>query len=157
MKNCSNTRTIDEIRVLFQQIVQFRADDRTKTTKKTLSEVCDTKSVKPREQRTISDSDEGMRIRIPAVPSVLSTCKIISIQYSLQIECFPSGLSLSLDATIPLIIGSIPIRQQSQNIQPKGDQFGAPVPAFVLEQYPDLRKKIFSQTFFLFLWTVIIM
>jgi len=164
VNNESTSRKIKDIRVLFKQTVTFRANRRDgfvsvgvpmhnqKVQSKTLCEVRDEKDVEPNEHRTISTMEPGaeaMIIRVPPVPPMLATCGIISINYHLEFVCNPSGLSTDLTTTFPLVIGSIPLRQQFQYIQPAPPspiavQPSAP-PVPMSDQYPDLPPPSYEE------------
>lgn len=178
VENNTSGRKIKDIRVLLKQSVIFRANRRQiasfggfggqmhkqRIASKTLCEVRDEKILESGESRIISTLEPGsepMIIRIPPVPPALATCGIISINYYLEFVCNPSGISTDLTTQIPIVIGSIPLRQQFQYIHPAPNQpspFGIqPSPSGVQpsappfptsEQYPDLRKIIWKKNSF---------
>lgn len=141
VKNCSSSRSIDRIVLKFMQYIRFQGKRSATASFKTLHEIRCGKFVRPGEQRTINSDEE--RIRVPELcglmlPSTLPLSAIITIEYFLSVVCCSSGLFASnLLITIPLVIGSIPIGQQSQDTQPAqpaaGDQFVAPVLAIKSE------------------------
>jgi hypothetical protein len=53
---------------------------------------------------------------VPPVASTSNgTCKIIDISYLLNLNFDASGISVSTDMRIPLVIGTIPMRDQNQS------------------------------------------
>jgi hypothetical protein len=51
----------------------------------------------------------------PVVSSSNGLCKIIQINYYLNLNFNPSGLSMSTDLQIPVVIGTIPLKDQTQS------------------------------------------
>jgi hypothetical protein len=52
----------------------------------------------------------------PLPPSNLIHCNIIDIWYSVELSVDPSGIGFDLDVPINITIGTIPLRQQYQQI-----------------------------------------
>ena len=70
-------------------------------------------------------------IIIPAVCSSSNgTCRIIQVNYCILFNFNPSGLSISKDLEIPITIGTIPIRNQSNNMQQGQTMPSLPQPAY---------------------------
>ncbi len=63
---------------------------------------------------------------IPPVASTSNgTCKIIDISYLLNLSFDASGLSVSTDLRIPIVIGTIPMRDPNQQAQNNENQLSA--------------------------------
>jgi hypothetical protein len=51
----------------------------------------------------------------PVCPSLNFLCRIIDVNYSVNIELDASGCASSLDVKVPILIGTIPLRQANNN------------------------------------------
>ena len=102
--NCTKAR-------LFQDVV-FRATNGTKSSTRILQEVR-RGPIKTGE----TDVWNGQPLSIPAVPpSGLGGCRIIDVSYRLEFLVDPSGIGFNLVVSIPITIGTIPLRSYFQQI-----------------------------------------
>ena len=60
-----------------------------------------------------SDNWHAVQVDIPPLPTTISTCRVLALHYMMQVEIVvPRGLDLK--TYLPIVIGSIPLRESSQ-------------------------------------------
>lgn len=74
----------------------------------------------------------NVALLIPALPpSHLIYCNIIDIFYTVELSVDPSGIGFDLDVPVNITIGTIPLRQQYQQLtQPHMNDAGPPPPSY---------------------------
>ena len=67
-----------------------------------------------------SDYWDGVNMRVPAVPptNLAGRCGIMDVQYTLEFHVDPSGPAFDLVVRLPIIIGTIPLRQYINTFAP---------------------------------------
>ena len=109
-----SSREIKEMSVNIIQRIYFHSTCKTKTCVRNMAQVKYPKRI-PEKTREVW----SLGIIIPPVcASSNGTCKIIHVTYIILFNFDPSGLAVSKDLGIPLTIGTIPLRNQSNNMQP---------------------------------------
>jgi len=93
------------------ETVKYRACGRSKVERRIVAEII-RGSIAPGS----SDYWEGVTMRIPSVPPthLAGSCSIMDVQYTLDFHVDPSGPSFDLVVSIPIIIGTIPLREYMQ-------------------------------------------
>jgi len=75
-----------------------------------------------------SDIWNKATIGVPALPptNLGGSCGIIQVQYTLEMNVHPSGSGFSLSTKLPITVGTIPLREFIQYIQPSPSTQGYP-------------------------------
>ncbi|XP_042871044.1 arrestin domain-containing protein 3-like isoform X2 [Penaeus japonicus] len=113
---CSNKTNdvVDYTEANIHQIVKYRAQGKTKSIDRKVAEI-------KRPAIAAGDDDiwSGVALLIPALPpSKLIFCNNIDIYYTFKFKVSPSGCHSNLDYKVPLIIGSIPLREHFPMFRP---------------------------------------
>ena len=111
IENLSNKQMHCTKALLFQDVV-FRATNGTKSSTRILQEVR-----KGPIDSGKSDSWDGQPLSIPPVPPTgLGGCRIMDVSYRLEFRVDPSGIGFDLVVSIPITVGTIPLRVYYQQI-----------------------------------------
>merc|ERR1712059_63904 len=110
------------------------------------------------------DNWESVQIRVPALPptELGRGCFIISVQYFLDFHVDPTGIGFDLIVSIPITIGTIPLRQTFQFLAPPPTNYVTSVhtdpslespwqptaPPHGFTAYPDLPLPTYAESVF---------
>ena len=104
---------LNSISVYLQQNTTLHATSKSRTWSRNVAMV-EFKSVKA---NSCEDWNNGYVIIPPVVASSNNTCRIITVTYYLMLFANPSGVSLSFNAAVPVVIGTIPLKTGDQGAQ----------------------------------------
>ena len=107
----------------FVQTIVFQATTKSKTCTRNILQIKSPNKTGPR-------SFETWNGECP-VPAVVATsngsCRIINVRYDLVLNVNPSGLTMSTNLNIPIVVGTIPLLEPAQN---GGIGFEPPPPSY---------------------------
>lgn len=114
VENLSNRRMKSSSLKLYE-IVTFKATQKNKTTCRTVA-----KLKRGEIQPGASDFWENVNMRIPSIPptSLAGNCTIMNVRYTLEFAVEPSGPAFDLKVSIPIVIGTIPLREYMDTFLP---------------------------------------
>jgi hypothetical protein len=111
LDNKSN-RTIDEMTVNLKQNIRFYATTKSKSCIRNVGAIRFPRKIPSRFQDTWNDS-------VLVIPPVCSTsngtCGIIEVSYSIVFNFDTSGIAISKDLVIPIVVGTIPLKLSENN------------------------------------------
>ena len=108
-----SSREIADMSINIIQRIFFHATAKTKICVRNVAHIKYPKRIPEKAREVWSQG-----IIIPAVcASSNGTCRIIQVNYCVLFNFNPSGIAASKDLEIPLTIGTIPLRSQSNNMQ----------------------------------------
>ncbi|CAF0761104.1 unnamed protein product [Brachionus calyciflorus] len=111
--NNKSNRLISRMSVSLIQKIKFKANYRTKLSYRTIENFRFPSSV---QERSIVKWDNSVLIIPPICPTSDGRCKIIDVSYLVLFDFCASGLSLTKEMLIPIVIGTIPLRPQVERI-----------------------------------------
>lgn len=141
-------RHIDKTKAVLLAIVTYKAHSQNMRDVKVISEASQG-AIPPGE----SDVWNAVPLRVPAVPpSGLTGCNIIDVHYEVNFIVDPSGPAFDLLVTLPIVVGTIPLRDffnvyQTQPPRYKESLVYTPT-APPLLQYPDLPPPSYAESAF---------
>jgi hypothetical protein len=109
--NKSN-KEIKEMKVTLRQNIRFHATNKTKNTYRDVNVL---KYPNKIPQRTIEHWNNVSLPIPPIVSSSNGTCRIISVSYTIVLNFDASGVAISKDVPIPIVVGTIPIYDSNLN------------------------------------------
>lgn len=123
VENDSNMR-LNAVKFEFRKNVLFQTT-RPRTQKRISNVIlaqASTESIEPREYRTFQ-----RQIAIPrALPPNITNCKIIKLDYVLQVEVLVSGPHRKLMGTIPITLGTVPLIEKNRRASTERQSSVAP-------------------------------
>ncbi|ODM93086.1 Arrestin domain-containing protein 3 [Orchesella cincta] len=100
------------MKVTLMQVVKFHAEGNSKTIIRPIRQL-QGPEVEPGESEIWVEK----MLKIPPIPPTrLATCRIIDVQYNLKLELALPNISLNLKDEVPIIIGTIPLRNTFANL-----------------------------------------
>jgi hypothetical protein len=127
---------------LIQQI-RFHATQKTKVCKRIIAILQCPRKLDPQEIYEWTNRETSLIIP-PIASTSNGTCKIIDISYLLDLTFAASGLSIATNMKIPIVIGTIPMRDPDQQAQNNENQLSAQFKylASIFESTPDSGEEI---------------
>lgn len=124
---CSNktNSVVNYTEANIHQIIKFHAQGKTKTIDRKVAQI---------KKEAIPEGDDYIWSEVglvvpPLPPSKLQFCNNIEIDYKFKFKVCPSGCHGNLDHEVPLIIGSIPLRENFTLFQPAAPFQPLPLPS----------------------------
>ncbi|CAG7831707.1 unnamed protein product [Allacma fusca] len=129
----NSSRNVTGVTLAFVQTSTYYAKGKSKVATKNLSEV-----KRPGVEPGDTDIWRGDILQIPSVPPTkLGNCHLIDVQYQLNLEMAISGPALNLKGSLPIIVGTIPFRNNFLELMPQNNGTFAPS-APPVAAYPDM-------------------
>lgn len=124
--NKSN-REVKEMTVNLIQVIKFHATRKSRTCTRNVASIQFPKRIA---ERSMEKWDNSVLVIPPVCSSSNMTCRIIEVSYMVTFNFDASGVAVSTDITIPIVIGTIPMAIQANQMQPQlpftyeADMFG---------------------------------
>ncbi|CAF0904985.1 unnamed protein product [Brachionus calyciflorus] len=104
-----SSREIKEMSVNLIQVMRFHATRKTRTCVRNVAQIKFPKHV---DERTVETWQNSVLVIPPVCSSSNGTCRIIEVGYKVVFNFDASGIAVSKDLDIPIVIGTIPLSLQ---------------------------------------------
>lgn len=111
--NNRTSRVISRMNVSLVQKIKFRANYRTKISYRSIENFRFPSTV---QEKSIVKWNNSVLIIPPVCSTSNGKCKIIDVNYLVLFDFCASGISLSKEMMIPIVIGTAPLKPQTKNL-----------------------------------------